>query len=163
MKEKETHPKIPEKGLKELRKGRISQRGSFYFITTCCYKKQKFFLNKENVEIFFIALDWIKHKEFIEPYFCIVMPDHVHLVFQLIGDKSLPDVIKSLKQCTGRKIKQRLGIENTVWQKGYYDHTIRKDEDLIEIMKYCWHNPVRAGMVENPKDYPYWVSKYDLE
>jgi len=34
---------------------------------------------------------------------------------------------------------------------------------LLEIIKYCWYNPVRAGIVDNPKEYPYWRSKYDLE
>ncbi len=90
------------------------------------------------------------------------MPEHSHLVFQLIGDKTLSEVMKSLKQFTGRKIKQNMKLENPVWQEEYYDHFIRKDEDLLEIINYCWYNPVRAELVDTPDKYPYWKSKYDL-
>jgi len=155
--------KIPEKGSKELRKGRFSQKGAFYFVTTSCYNKQKIFLQEENVQIFFTSLDFFVNRGYIDLYFYIVMPDHVHFVFQLIGDKSLSEVMKSLKQYTGRRIKQGTGIRDPVWQEQYYDHSIRKDENLLEIIKYCWYNPVRAGIVEDPKKYPYWKSKYDLE
>ncbi len=155
--------KIPEKGSRELRKGRFSQKEAFYFITTCCHNKQKIFLDKENAQIFLNALDWLVEKGYIDLHFCIVMPDHVHLVFQLTGDKTLAEVLKTLKQFTGRRIRQRIGIKNSIWQDQYYDHLIRKDESLYKIIEYCWYNPVRAGIVDNPKEYPYWKSKYDLE
>jgi len=107
--------KFPERGSKELRKGRFSLKEALYFVTTCCYNKEKVFLYRENVQIFFDALDWFVNKGHIDLHFCIVMPDHAHLVFQLIGDKALSEVMKSLKQFTGRKIKQRMGIKNSVW------------------------------------------------
>jgi REP element-mobilizing transposase RayT len=157
------NPQIPEKGSKALRKGRFSQKGAFYFITTRCYNKQKIFLHEENVQVFFNSIDWLVKERCLDLYFCIVMPDHVHLVFQLTGGKSLSEVMKSLKQYTGRKLKERAGINSSVWQEQYYDHLIRKDEDLHEIIKYCWYNPVRAGVVDNPKEYPYWRCIYDLE
>jgi len=91
------------------------------------------------------------------------MPDHVHLVFQLLGNKTLSEVMKSLKQFTGRKIRQKMRLVNPVWQEQYYDHLIRKKESLFEIIRYCWYNPVRAEIVDTPKEYPYWRSKYDLE
>ena len=115
----------------------------------------------ENNQIVFDCLDWLENKKYIDLHFCIAMPDHVHLVFQLIGDKTLSEVIKSLKQFTGRKIK-RIIIKNPVWQEGYYDHLIRKKESLLEIIKYCWYNSVRAGIVDDPRRYPYWRSKYEL-
>lgn len=154
---------IPEKGSKELRKGRFSQKESLYFITTSCHNKQKYFLDKENVKIFFDTVDWLEEKRYIELYFCIAMPDHVHIVFQLTSDKTLSDVMKTMKQFTGKKIKKRARIESAVWQDQYYDHLIRKSESVYKIIEYCWYNPVRAGIVEHPKEYPYWRSKYELE
>lgn len=112
-------PKILEKGYKELRKSRYSQKGAFYFITTCCHNRQKFFLHKENVQIVFDTLDWLENKGYID-------------------------------------------IKESIWQEGYYDHLIKKDENLLEIIRYCWYNSVRAGIVDDPKKYPYWRSKYEL-
>lgn len=155
--------KTPEKGSNELRKGRFSQKDALYFITTCCYNKEKIFLDKENIQIFLNVLNWLEEKEYIDLHFYIVMPDHVHLVFQLIGNKTLSEVMKTLKQFSGRKIKQRTGTKYSVWQDQYYDHFITEDESISKIIEYCWYNPVRAGLVDNPKEYPYWKSKYDLE
>jgi len=152
----------PEKGLYQLRKGRYSVKNGFYFITFCCSKKQKIFLEKENAEIVFDSLDWLEKNKYIDLYFCIVMPDHVHLILQLIGNKVLSEVIKSLKQFTGKKIKQNIGLTTNIWQEGFYDHYIRQDESLLEVVKYSWFNPVRKGLVEDPNEYPYWKSKYKL-
>ncbi len=98
----------------------------------------------------------------MECRFVILMPDHLHLVFQLTGEKTLSQVIKSLKGFTGRKIKRHLSLNRPVWQEQFYDHAIREDEDLIEIVKYCMLNPVQEGLVENPLDYPHWRSKLEL-
>jgi REP element-mobilizing transposase RayT len=73
--------RIPDSGYKELRKGRYSQRGAFYFVTTCCYNKENFFLNKENIHILSDSIDWLENKKYMDLYFYIAMPNHVHLVF----------------------------------------------------------------------------------
>ncbi len=50
------------------------------------------------------------------------------------------------------------------WQKDYYDHVLRKDEDLKRHVGYIIANPVRKGMVEHWKDYPFKGSTvYDLD
>lgn len=41
------------------------------------------------------------------------------------------------------------------WQKDFYDHILRKDEDVKKHVMYILNNPVRRGIVENWKDYPY--------
>ncbi|RKX70613.1 hypothetical protein DRP53_04425 [candidate division WOR-3 bacterium] len=154
--------RIPLKGQRELRRGRFSQKNAFYFITTCCYKKQKIFTERENVEFLDEALQWLQGNGYIDLYFYIAMPDHVHLVFQLTGDKDLSQLMKSLKQYTGRRIRSRMGSDLRIWQAQYYEHRIRKGEDLKEIMRYCWYNPVRAGIVADPRDYPFWWKNRSL-
>jgi len=152
-----------QRGQKQLRKGRFSNRGCLYFITTSCFNRQRIFIEKNVVQIVFDTIDWLENKGYIDCYFVILMPDHMHLIFQLLGEKTLSEVMKSLKGYTGRKIKEYLRLETKVWQEQYYDHQIRKNEDFIEIMKYCLYNPVRAGLVETPFDYPFWKSKYKFE
>jgi putative transposase len=105
-----------KKGQKSLRKGRFSEKGQFYFITTCCYGKQTLFMDDKNVNIIFKTLKWLEKNNYIDLHFCTVMPDHLHLVFQLTGKKSLSEVIKSFKQYTGKSIKQNNNLKNYVWQ-----------------------------------------------
>jgi len=154
---------FPEKGSYKLRIGRFSHHGYVYFITTRCFNKNKIFVDKNAVQVIFECIDWLTSRSYIDLHFCVVMPDHIHLVISLEGSKHLSEVIKSLKQYTSRRIKLILSLSDPVWQEQYYDHVIRKEENIIEIIKYCWYNPVRAGLVTNPNDYPYWKSKHALE
>ncbi len=155
--------KIPKIGSKQLRKNRHSEEGYLYFITSSCFNKQKLFVNEDTVHIVFDTVDYLEKKGYIDCYFIIVMPDHVHLILQLFNKKSLSEVMKSLKGFTGRKIKENLNLDVPVWQEQFYDHLIRKDENLIEIMKYCLYNPVRKGLTSSSFDYPYWKCKYNLK
>jgi REP element-mobilizing transposase RayT len=61
--------------------------------------------------------------------------------------------VRLFKQLSGYRAKQLLG--QSIWQISYYDHVVRRDEDLAEIMRYIWNNPVRAGLTSEPADYPY--------
>jgi REP element-mobilizing transposase RayT len=80
----------------------------------------------------------------------IVMPDHLHWLLQLIDDASLANVIKSIKSESAKK------VGHPIWQSGYYDHAIRKDEDIQAVARYIVANPIRAGLVNKVGDYPHW-------
>ena len=53
----------------------------------------------------------------------------------------------------------RRGDEAPIWQKRFWEHHIRGDEAFAACVRYCWINPVRHGLVGDPKDWPYssWV------
>jgi putative transposase len=154
--------KRPEKGKSSLRKGRFSEQGQYYFVTTCCCKKRKVFANAKNVAFLFETIEWMQDRKYIDLHFCIAMPDHVHFIFQLTGEKSLSEVMKSIKQFTARRIKANFKHIKNVWQTQYYDHLIRGNENLLNKIKYCLNNSIRAGIVDNPHEYPFWISKYKL-
>ena len=153
----------PERGQQQLRKGRVSLPGTFYFVTTCCEGKRRLFDEADNARAIFDCLDWLTSHGWLDLHFAVVMPDHIHLVFELLGTRKLSEVIGSLKQFTGRRIRERMRLSETIWQGGYYDHAIRQAESLAEIIKYCWFNPVRAGLVKDPSEYPWWRSKNRFE
>ena len=93
----------------------------------------------------------------------MIMPNHIHAVIQLGRGQTLPKVMHSLKTFTARQINEQRGEHSTVWEEGYHDHSIRKDESLNEIIRYCYENPVRQGLIKHAKDYPYWRCKYKIE
>ena len=69
--------------------------------------------------------------------------------------------IKMYKQKTGYWLSRNL---NDRWQKDFYDHVIRKEENLISIARYILDNPVRKGLVARWDDYPFKGSiGFDLE
>lgn len=79
------------------------------------------------------------------------MPDHVHLLIGVIHT-NLIDLIGRWKSYTTREIKKK-EIIGTVWQRSFYDHALRKDENIEQVAKYIIQNPVRAGLVNDPEEY----------
>ena len=86
----------------------------------------------------------------------VVMPDHVHWLFQLRATSSLSEVVKTFKARTAHRINRHLGKSGTLWQKSFYDHALREEEDIRAIARYIVANPLRAGLVEHIGYYPHW-------
>jgi REP element-mobilizing transposase RayT len=76
----------------------------------------------------------------------VVMPDHTHglLFLPEDGTASLSDVIRRLKAEISRQAR-RTGIhtEDQLWQRGYFDHVVRKDVKLDAVREYIRDNPRR--------------------
>ena len=53
-----------------------------------------------------------------------------------------------------------LGRNGRFWQEESYDHIIRDEAELNRIRQYILYNPVKAGLVDNPEDWPWNYSKY---
>ncbi|MBK8980991.1 MAG: transposase [Ignavibacteria bacterium] len=113
---------------------------------------EKIFINDYIFLIFRDMLTEAIDKGDCEAVIYLFMPDHLHLVLQGMNKDS--DVIKSadlFKQKTGYWFGQNMGCSK--WQKDYYDHIIRNNEDLITHIYYILNNPVRAGLTDEWKKY----------
>lgn len=86
----------------------------------------------------------------------VVMPDHVHWLFQLGETGTLSLVAKSFKARSAQRVNRYLDRQGALWQKAFYDHAVRKEEDIQGIARYIVANPLRAGLAENIGDYPLW-------
>lgn len=153
----------PERGYRQLRKGRQSIPGAYYSVTLSTLKREPILANAEIACIIFECFNWLETVVRINWICIMVMPDHVHAVFQLGNTHSLSSVIKSFKNYTAKQINIHLGRSGQLWQRAYYDHGIRKDESLIAVIRYCYENPVRCGLVTQARDYPYWKCKFKME
>ena len=145
----------PIKGSKLLRKGRASIKNQCYLITTTVLERKPVFSQAKAANIVLDCLNWLERQERIRLVAAVVMPDHLHFVAGL-RQGSLSQIMRSLKGYTAKKINILLQKEGSFWQPQYHDHAIRKDEDLNEVVLYTLQNPVRAGLVEDFHDYPYW-------
>jgi hypothetical protein len=65
---------------------------------------------------------------------------------------------QTLKRFTARSANQLLGLTGqTFWQDDSYDHLVRDDEEFDRIVRYIENNPIKAGLVAQPEDFP-WSS-----
>jgi putative transposase len=87
------------------------------------------------------------------PRLVLFMPDHLHALMVFPTDQDLPKIVRDWKRYTARKI----GIR---WQRDFFDHRIRNERSLEEKWNYVAQNPIRAGLVTSPDDWPYvWFGR----
>ncbi|WP_370694647.1 transposase [Pseudomonas sp. FP603] len=76
----------------------------------------------------------------------VVMPDHMHCLVQ-IRDKTLAELMCRIKSRSSLAVNQALGRSGRLWQKGYHDRAVRREEDAKNLARYVVANPIRAGLV----------------
>ena len=95
----------------------------------------------------------------IDLHVAVVMPDHVHLIFSLRSDRDGPfsvmEVMHAIKGASAHAINQALKRRGRVWQEESFDHVLRSNESLGQKIDYLCQNPVRAGLVKAPEEYPW--------
>jgi putative transposase len=125
-----------------------------YFLTFCTLHRRQTLLHRDvAASTLSIFRSTAQRKEFVILAYC-VMPDHVHLLVE--GETERADLrmfVKLAKQSSGAAYALKTG--ERLWQKGYYDRVLRKDEDLRELGRYILENPVRAGLVAAPAEYEF--------
>ncbi|MDE0506703.1 MAG: transposase [Candidatus Poribacteria bacterium] len=158
-----TMNRYPTRGSRQLRKGRHVKPGTYYLLTTSTIDRRPILSNPEVARIIFETFEWLETQDRITWISVIVMPDHIHAVVQLGPNQTLTKIMHSFKMFTARRINEHRCESGSVWQEGYHDHGIRRDESLSKIIRYCYHNPVRRGLVKQARDYPYWRYKSKIE
>ena len=151
---------FPERGQKNLRTHRFSEVGHYYFLTLATHNREPFLDLSLAFNTLNESLEYLHEQEVFTPICLVVMPEHVHLVFQL-EQFDLAKVMHRFKTFTARSINWHLGKHGQVWSAQYYERLIRRDESLQKIIEYCRENPVRRGLVEMTSEWPYWWCSYD--
>ena len=154
---------IEEKGYRQLRKGRHSIPENFYLLTTTTSNRKPILTKNGISQIIFDAFEWLETQERIKWYCIMIMPDHLHAIIQLRTQHTLSSIMHTFKRFTARQINKLLKQEGVLWQDGYHDSGIRGNTTLNEMIRYCYENPVRKGLVETAKDYPFWRCKFEME
>jgi REP element-mobilizing transposase RayT len=144
--------KIPH--AHRLRKGRISEANRIYSITTVTTERQHVFADFNNARQLIHVLQNNDAMQLTQTLCFVVMPDHLHWLMQLHDGHELSQVVRTVKSLSSNR------IGHSIWQKGFYDHAVRKEEDIKSIARYIVANPVRAGLVESVNQYPHWDSMW---
>jgi REP-associated tyrosine transposase len=107
------------------------------------------------------------HATLIDLSATVVMPTHVHMIFKLQwhpngGPVTLQEILGPIKGYTAHAINKQLGRKGSVWQDESFDHVVRCNS-VEQKVDYVRFNPVRAGLVGVPSDYPWlwWAGQVD--
>ena len=135
---------------RDLRLGRFSEAEQIYLLSMVTKDRAAAF---ENFSAARQAVRTLHDRSVVsaaETLAFVVMPDHVHWLLRLLGSVSLGEVVRRFKA------KVSLALGYPVWQRGFHDHALRREENLVSVARYIVANPVRAGLVRRIGDYPHW-------
>jgi putative transposase len=130
-----------------------------YFVTIVVKDRRKAFLNQEFAEESIRCLLNLREDFRFWVFSYCFMPDHFHgLISPGNSEKSLGEICGAFKSLTTR-ISWKW-YQGRLWQRQYYDHIIRNEDDFFDCLEYIKLNPVKAGLVNRPEDWK-WTGRCD--
>jgi putative transposase len=147
---------------------RATTAGSSYFFTVVAYRRQPILCDEAIRNALRTAIETVRvGRPFIIDAW-VLLPDHLHCVWTLPdGDADFSTRWKIIKRdvsldcredyrradlVTASKRKHR---ESTVWQRRFWEHQIRDENDFARHVDYIHFNPVKHGHVKQVADWPY--------
>jgi putative transposase len=145
---------------RKLRRGRVSEPGRIYLVTTVTHERRPLFADFHCARALVHCLRHMAHTGHAETVCFVVMPDHLHWSLNLGERRGLSGLVQAIKSYSARRINSLRGEAGPVWQAGFHAHALRGEEDVVGLARYVVANPVRAGLVEQVGAYPFWDAKW---
>lgn len=140
----------------DLLKGRVSLPHQAYHVTACTEARLPIFRDFACARLLVAEMRRLHEAELLDSLAWVIMPDHLHWLFQLNERETLSATVKKVKARSALAIGRHVKLGSPVWQRGFHDHAIRRDEDILGVARYIVANPLRACLVEHIGDYPLW-------
>ncbi|WP_079227642.1 REP-associated tyrosine transposase [Pseudomonas putida] len=144
----------PQKGCL-LRRGRCSEPGRLYLLTTVTQNRHPLFLDLLRARTVIRHLRLADQENSCHSLAWVVMPDHIHWLIEL-KEITLSTLMRRFKARSSHELRKAGTIAAPVWQDGYHDRALRREDDVVKAARYIVANPIRAGLVSRIGDYPHW-------
>lgn len=143
-----------------MRKGRWSETGRAYLVTFTTHERQPLFRDPSLAMIACRAIAGSLRSEDASFICWVLMSDHFHAVLRLAGPTTLCRCVQRIKGRSSMGCRKTMHEPAPVWSRAFHDHAVRADEDLVTLTRYVIANPVRAGLVEDAMEYPWWNAEW---
>jgi putative transposase len=162
--------KSRRQGLPNYRRSRV--KGGTYFFTVNTLNRQQELLIR-HIDALRDAFKSVKNRHPYHLDALVILPDHFHMVMTL--PQNVDDYSKIIRLTKGEFTKKVRfeGITNNqsrqsrkeqmVWQRRFWEHQIRDDDDYRRHIDYCYINPVKHGYVNRVIDWPYSTFHRDIK
>jgi REP element-mobilizing transposase RayT len=146
----------PFGGAKLMRAGRCSLVGQIYLITACTQHREPLFTDLKLARAVIEEFRLAESERKVRSLSFVVMPDHFHWLIRLGQVSDLSGIVKQVKARSAQSINRAIGRAGRIWQRGFHDRAVRRDQDLRSVARYVVANPLRAGLVEDIGKWPHW-------
>jgi len=138
-----------------LRRGRHSEAGRVYLITTVTRGRERVF---SDFQLARSAIGELRQGDSLgrcRTLAFVLMPDHLHWLLRIEAG-ALSQADRLFKANSAKVVNRCRDTAGTpLWQHGFHDHALRREEDLVATARYIVANPL-AGLVARVGDYPHW-------
>ena len=160
---------------------RYLEKGTVYFVTTNTINRRKIFTDETAAKFLLMCIGYNKFMLNFRLFGYVIMPDHLHMLLQTSEDSekyNLSFIMKQIKGNFARKYNEWFQHRESeikcnrqliagykkdaqghfyrpVWQESFYDIALRDSKQVREKIEYMHWNPVKAGLVEHPKQYEF--------
>lgn len=149
---------------------RSGEAGGTYFFTLVTLRRRRIFDDEAAPRHLHDAIAAAGRNRTFELLQCVLLPDHLHLIVRLpSGDADFSTRVAAIKSSFTRSWLAAGGSEAVgsasrvrqryrgVWQKRFWEHTVRDEGNLACCSAYVWFNPVKHGLASCPHAWP-WSS-----
>jgi len=123
--------------------------GAIYFITICTQPRGENQLCQPKTAAWIHdSFDFCEQRGDWWTYLLLLMPDHLHAVMSFAQKPGMSHALSQWKRYAARECRLS-------WQRDFFEHRMRDEDNRVEKSHYIRMNPVRAGLVTKPEDWPY--------
>ena len=139
---------------------RVFEDNTYVFITIVTNTRASFLIDKIDL----LKKSFINSKRFYEYtiFAIVILPNHIHMIIKPKKIEDYPKIVSIVKHYFSRRVPKNieniseskiLKREKGVWQRRYWEHTIRDESDLYKRVDYIHYNPVKHNYVNSVKDW----------
>jgi putative transposase len=145
---------------------RARTKGGTYFFTVVTHNRRKILCKPENIDLLRSAFQSVMEKHPYHIDAIVLLPDHLHCIWTLPPDdndfSTRWRLIKSAfsRKCDSRykgkiSASRQIKKETSVWQRRFWEHAIRDENDFGRHVEYIHYNPVKHNLVNAPRQWAY--------
>ena len=142
--------------------------GGTYFFTVVTHRRRAILTSDSARECLRKSIELTRKESHFDMPGFVLLPDHLHCLWTLpVGDQDFSIRWANIKRCFTKLWKiqggadgpisasRKLHREAGVWQRRFWEHFIRDEDDFIQHLDYIHYNPIKHGLVERVCDWPY--------
>ncbi len=126
-----------------------------FFVTSVTWQRRDVFGSERAARLFLDTLFGYRDRGIFHLYEFVLMPDHVHLLLAPEPTIALERAMQFIKGGFSHRFMKETGSRMEIWERSFTNHRIGDERDYEQHGQYTHLNPVRAGLVQLPRDYPY--------
>ena len=128
------------------------------FVTCVTKNRYPYLKSRKEVNLFFMTLAKVNEIKPFKLLAFVILPDHFHWLMKVDdSSENFSKIMHSIQRNSTLNYKRAHNNQTPIkiWQRGFWDHMIRDENDLERHFDYIHWNPVKHGYIVKPEKWPY--------